>query len=389
MKIEKIYLITWLQRTTIHLQEMYDFLRGNFDSLQLNPDTLEQSLKALDISDVLLTEKNDFETLTAKAGAYEFTAVEDGVFSLSTTEPNISTSIPAIEDYYRNHLGPSLAYLFSKGAPLPKELSDIKEVYPIVLIVRDATDEDIELLRNEIAEKWASSVSSSTTRLYFGRKFTLARLIKRDERRDAVRDELVGNIAFLREFSKQLRQYVNLHRTMWDEVSEIRESKDLRYHDFPEVRHKIMDFLKTLFFVKARLSQMGDIAKARMEIIRPEVQEELKELNMYRYENVIADQKYIYDLWIMTIEYVKGTLELLESLFQENTQRELNTLKFITLIGATTSFFGMNIAFPWEERWPMIFPSSLAVIGLLILVSIGFYYMLKHFIYNRHFIINK
>src|SRR3989338_292309 len=151
MKIEKIYLITWLQRTTIHLQEMYDFLRGNFDSLQLNEDTLEQSLKALDISDVLLTEKNDFETLTAKAGAYEFTAVEDGVFSLSTTEPNISTSIPAIEDYYRNHLGPSLAYLFSKGAPLPKELSDIKEVYPIVLIVRDATDEDIELLRNEIA----------------------------------------------------------------------------------------------------------------------------------------------------------------------------------------------------------------------------------------------
>ena len=389
MKIEKVYLITWLQRTTVHLQEVYDFLSGNFNSLHLRKDVLERLLQALEVTDVVLTEKNDFETLTARTGAYEFMAVEDGVFSLSTTEENITVSIPAIEDYYRDRLGPALSYLFSKGAPLPKELSNVKEIYPIVLIVREATDKEIEALRNQLNDEWESSVSSGTTTMYFGRKFTIVRLLKRDERRDAVRDELVGNIAFLREFSKQLRQYVNLHRTMWDEISTIRESRKLRYRDFPEVRHKIMDFLRTLFFVKARLSQMGDIARARMELLRPEVREELKELNIFRYESVIADQRYIYDLWIMTIEYVNGTLELLESLFQENTQRELNTLKFITLLAALTGFFGMNIAFPWEERWPVVYASSVVVILILAFISIAFYYLLRHFIYNRHFRLRK
>jgi Mg2+ and Co2+ transporter CorA len=91
----------------------------------------------------------------------------------------------------------------------------------------------------------------------------------------------------------------------------------------------------------------------------------------------------------MTIDYVKDTLNFLESLFQENTQRELNTLKFITLIAAITSFFGMNIAFPWDERWHEIYVSSFTVVAIIAVVCFIFYFVLKLLIYNRYFTIQK
>src|SRR3989338_5167548 len=121
MKIEKIYLIAWIQRTTIHLQELHDLLRGNFDSLVLDRKKLEKHFKNLQISAVELKTHNDFDTLYAKAGDFEFTVVEDGVFSLSTDSKNPIKDQDKLETYYHKHLGPALAYLFSGGAPLPKE----------------------------------------------------------------------------------------------------------------------------------------------------------------------------------------------------------------------------------------------------------------------------
>ena len=137
--------------------------------------------------------------------------------------------------------------------------------------------------------------------------------------------------------------------------------------------------------MKARLQQMEDIIETKKAIHQSKESSELVDLKIDRIDNFIGDVKYVKDLWEMTIGYAKDTLHLLESLSQENIQKELSALKFITLIGAITSFFGMNIAFPWEERWPSIFHSSFVVMGIIILISFAFYYFLRIFIYNRRF----
>ena len=150
-----------------------------------------------------------------------------------------------------------------------------------------------------------------------------------------------------------------------------------------------MDFLKTLLFINARLNQMGDIAHARYVLLRVEIKGELSECNLLKFENVIADLRYVKDLWSMTIEYVKETLSLLESLYAENTQRELNAVKIITMITAITGFFGMNIAFPWDTEWQAISASSFVVVGIVGILALVLYYILKYAIYNRKFIIRQ
>ena len=136
---------------------------------------------------------------------------------------------------------------------------------------------------------------------------------------------------------------------------------------------------------KARIRQMDDIIVTRKNIRNGMSTETLDALKMNRIDNLTGDIKYIEDLWEMTIDYAKNTLQLIESLSQENIRRELNALKFVTLIAAVTSFFGMNIAFPWEERWPQTMQSSFIVVGIIILLLIMFYYFLKIFVYQRKF----
>lgn len=387
MKLERMYLATWLQRTTVHLEEIHNFFTRNFDQLILAPEVLEGFHQDINAKNVIFNELNDFDILRAEMNGMDFLATEDGVLMLSAKVSSVAETRETLERYYEGHLGPAIAYLFSRGAPLPKQLAALEEVYPILLVVRNASQKEIDELFAQMGDECSSFVQSGNVQIFFGKTFHVVRLLKNSRKVNGMLDDLLANVIFLREYDKQLRGYLNLHRVMWDEVSQIRESKTVRYRDFPAVRKKIMDFLKTLSFVKARLSQMADINIARRDLLRPEVKDELKAMGLGRFENELADQKYIADLWQMTIEYVKGTLDLLESLFQENTQRELNTLKFFTLIAATTSFFGMNIAFPWEERWPDTYLSSAAVVALIVSVCFLFYFALKEMIYNRYFVI--
>jgi len=168
-----------------------------------------------------------------------------------------------------------------------------------------------------------------------------------------------------------------LHRELWEKISYIREKRTIRYRDFPRVREEMLDYLETMSFVKARLEQMKDILSEREISSNQYVMKILTDLSLDRFAYLDAGQNYISHLWQMTTEYVHGTLSLLESLFNEHTQREITTLKYVTVVGVLTSFFGMNIAFPWEDRWSNVFRSSFEVVGLILLLAVSFYYFLK------------
>jgi membrane protein YdbS with pleckstrin-like domain len=73
----------------------------------------------------------------------------------------------------------------------------------------------------------------------------------------------------------------------------------------------------------------------------------------------------------------------------ENTQRELRLLQQVTIASMLVGFFGMNIAFPWEERWPNTFLSSFMVFGIIIIMMIVFCQIIKRVISNRRFRISS
>lgn len=383
MPAEYAYLGTWVQRTSLHLREVYNFFKDQQVTPGLDLNRGKKLWQNLELSDVTFSDRDNYESVTARCGGgIVVTFVEDGVITLRLPAEDFATAAKTLEHFYAASLGPALAYLFSRGAPLPKPLGELKTVHPFMFVTDRS--EQREAFFNILNDAIVSRVSSSGLEICFGRVLQLF-IYQRNKKHSEPTEEFIQNIVFFREFENQLANYLNLHRNIWEEVSYLREAGNLRYRDFSAIRQRIMNWLKTLFFVEARLKQMYDILAERVAGLPASIKEQLNELGLNRFDHLQANQLYVSHLWEMAIEYTKETMALLDSLFQENTQRELNALKFITFIAALTGFFGMNIAFPWEERWAGTAWSFYSVMALMAATTFIFYGVIRALIYNRKF----
>ncbi len=382
---KRIYLGTWFQRTSLHLKEFYDFIEGESSFESLNTKKLEELLKNLKISKTDFYRKQGFEIVTTQSENIDISMTEDGILLIHSEFENIESAMKNLEKFYSQKLGPSLNYLYSLGAPLPKDLTKIKEIYPLYMVSHHLTEEEINNTFKMAGDKpFLSYIKKENIEIITGNELQIINFIGETIDHELV-EELVRNMVLFREFEKQLRQYLNLHRTLWEKITAIRESKDVTLEQFPKIRSKIEDYLKTLSFVKARISQMEDILIAREATLHEtmSIKKVLNDLDlMSRFQMFKANQAYLLHLWDVTIEYAEGTISMLDSMVNENTQKEIGVLQVITFIGVLTGFFGMNIAFPWDSLWAKAFHSSFIVVGLIIIVSFFTKYILKKSVYK-------
>ena len=79
MKIEKIYIGGWFQRTMLHLTEIYDFLREGTSRLDLNKKKLQELRESLEIEDLQFgVEGFEFIEFSTKGGV-NLRISEDGL----------------------------------------------------------------------------------------------------------------------------------------------------------------------------------------------------------------------------------------------------------------------------------------------------------------------
>ena len=120
-QIEKIYVGGWFQRTSLHLSEIYDFLREAESPLDLDKDKLKNLQKDLEIN-FLEMKVEDFEYINFKSNLdVEVEIYEDGLMILEKSpETEIKDDIKKLTAYYEEKLSPALSYIFSLGAPILK-----------------------------------------------------------------------------------------------------------------------------------------------------------------------------------------------------------------------------------------------------------------------------
>lgn len=149
MTIEKIYIGGWFQRTTLQLSEIYDFLRDGSSKLALDKKKLVKLHDALDLSEIDYgVDGLEYLKFSTRVGV-NVKVFEDGLIVLNdanVTEFSLFNDIDALANYYENKLSPALSYLFSLGAPIPKELANIETVFPYFIVLNNSKKEDIEML---------------------------------------------------------------------------------------------------------------------------------------------------------------------------------------------------------------------------------------------------
>ena len=158
MKISNVYVGGWFQRTMLQLSEIYDFVRDCKSQIDLDSEKLAEFRKNLQIGKIDYGVSGEEYIEFTTALDIKVKIFEDGLIVLNNqnvSEDTLFADLDKVTDYYEQKLSPAFSYLFSLGAPVPKELANIETVFPYFIICDNASKDEInELLARTEKQKY-------------------------------------------------------------------------------------------------------------------------------------------------------------------------------------------------------------------------------------------
>ena len=367
MKIEKIYVGGWFQRTMLHLTEIYDFLREGDSRLNLDKDKLQVLRANLDIKE-LDYNVDGFEYIEYDTNDdIKVKIYEDGLIILSRAETSsvaMINDVKNITSYYEEKFSPAISYIFSLGAPVPKELAHIETVYPYFIVLNNAKQAEIEEL-----------ISKTDNEKYFrfsNENFDIVRgdvyyFVNNKKKQAEHVERYIEEQIFIREFKGQLHRYLHLHRTIWEKIDEVKEQTKVKGKNIMDFYDKLEGYSKTINLVETRINQMNTYLKTREKIAKKD--NDLNEflcVMEYRYETLDDTLSYIKQIWAMTKNYVNSAMKLFNDLQSEITQKSVSDLTVVTSMGVGASLLGLFT----ETELPAV--TAPGIMYFLILAAIGY-----------------
>lgn len=342
MNIDKVYIGGWFQRTMLQLSEIYDFLREGTSQLKLDQKKLTSLRKDLRIGKIDYyvrgLEYLEFSTdlnITVKI-------FEDGLITLENSNVHEDTLFTDIEDltsYYETRLSKAMNYLFSLGAPVPKELANIENIYPYFIVLNKATKEQISDLMVRIEKQKYFEFNNKKFDVIRGNKYYF--INNKTEDIDSIEHYIEEQI-FIREFKGQLHRYLNLHRIIWEKIADVKENAYVKGKNIVEFSSKIEDYYKTITLIEGRINQMSTYISTREKIAKSDTElAEFLEVQGYRYETLKDTLVYIQHLWSMTKNYVNSAKSLFSDLESKVTEKSIGNLTIVTSMGVGASLIGL------------------------------------------------
>lgn len=320
----------WYQRTTLHLSEIYDLFELGHSKLKLSEKKLKDFQKGLDLKKVT-REAGYLEYVKAVTNSdIEIRYYEDGLYILEVYSDNLGKGRQLLEDYYKRKLNPAISYIFSLGAPTPRVLANIDITHPTVVAVRSNDPKNYKVNQEKYGEVY-SEITSKDATVYKTPKYIFVALKTGDS---ASIDELVEMQIFFREFKDQLEKYLDIHRKIWEEISEIKDRKYIVAKDVGETRSKLESYKKTIDLISNRINQMGNYVDTRQLIAKDlKINEQLVTLFQYKYDVLSNTHQYIKELWQMTENYIDSAIQVVVEIENKSTAVGIVTLQKITSVG--------------------------------------------------------
>ena len=367
MKISNVYIGGWFQRTMLQLSEVYDFLRNGESQLKLNKKKLAELRKNLNIGSVEYGVSGEEFIVVTTGNRLQVKIFEDGLIVIGSSEVSEETlfaDIERLKSYYESQLSPAINYLFSLGAPVPKELAHIENIYPYFVVCDNATREDIaELLSKTERQKYFEFDNKSYSVLR-GDKYYF---INNKKTSKSNIERYVEEQVFIREFKGQLHRYLNLHRIIWEKIDTVKDRARVRGSDVVMFSTKLESYAKTVTLIDGRIRQMSTYISTRERIAKQDKDlEEFLAISGFRYETLRNTLEYIKDLWDMTKNYVQSAQKLFDGIKQDVTSSSINSLTIVTSMSAGAAILDLfTESEPSFTTFGFIYFFVLAIIGWL------------------------
>lgn len=342
MKISNVYIGGWFQRTMLQLSEIYDFLRECKTQLNLEQSKLEEYRKNLSIGKIDYSVAGEEYIKFTTAENITVKIFEDGLIILNNekvSEDTLFADIDKVTDYYENKLSPAFSYLFSLGAPVPKELANIETVYPYFIVCNNSTKDELSELLSRTEKQKYFEFTNSNYDVIRGDKYYF--INNKKQTLDNI-ERYIEEQVFIREFKGQLHRYLNLHRIIWEKIDAVKENAKVKGADIVKFTTKLEGYAKTINLIDGRIKQMSTYISTREKIAKND--EDLQEflaISGYRYETLRDTLQYIGHLWDMTKNYVASAQKLFDGIKQDVTSSSIDSLTIVTSMSAGASIIGL------------------------------------------------
>ncbi|MCI8394266.1 MAG: hypothetical protein HFH86_02135 [Bacilli bacterium] len=342
MEISNVYIGGWFQRTMLQLSEIYDFLRECKTELKLDQEKLQEHRKNLEFGNIEYgVAGEEFLTFSTACGI-QVKIFEDGLIVLNNqnvSENTLFADIDKVQDYYENKLSPALNYLFSLGAPVPKELASIESVYPYFIVCDNSSQEQIhEMLVKTEKQKYFEFKNDKYSVIRGDKYYFINNKSKSNDEIERYIEEQV----FIREFKGQLHRYLNMHRIIWEKIDEVKSHIKVKGSEIVKFTTKLEGYAKTINLIDGRIKQMSTYISTREKIAKSDQElAEFLEISGYRYETLRDTLQYIQYLWSMTQNYVSAAQKQFSSLKADVTSKSVNSLTIVTSMSAGAAILGL------------------------------------------------
>lgn len=342
VKITNIYIGGWFQRTMLQLSEVYDFLRNAETKLNLDRDKLSELRKALAIGSISYGVSGEEFVSFVTSEHVHVKIFEDGLIVLNS--PNVSeetlfADVEYLENYYEQKLTPAINYLFSLGAPVPKELADIENIYPYFIVCDNASKDEISELLSRTERQKYFEFDTNNYNVIRGDKYYFINNKKKSI--DTI-ERYIEEQVFIREFKGQLHRYLDLHRIIWEKIDNVKDRAKVKGKDIIMFTTKLEGYAKTINLIDGRIRQMSTYISTREKIAKSDPDlEEFLAISGFRYETLRDTLEYIKYLWDMTRDYVNQAQKLFESIKNDITSGDIKNLTIVTSMSAGAAILSL------------------------------------------------
>jgi len=348
-------------------------------NLPLNKEKILELKNKLNFRQV--TRENDFlEYVLAKNNnGITLYYYEDGLYLLETEADFVDIAKDKLEKFYNELLNPAISYIFSLGAPTPKVLAHIKSDHPSVVLV-ETTDPSLFKVDKNIFGEVYSIIYSDKFNVFKTPDYIIIAVNKADVKSSM---DLVGMQVFFREFKDQLERYLNIHRTIWEEITNIKDKGSIRGQDIVKNRMRLESYDRSINLINNRINQMGSYIKTRQSISAElKIEEHLVKVFDYKFETLSNTLAYIKEVWMMTKDYVKNVTSVLTEIENQSLNNSIKSLQLITSIGVISGIVG----YLTKTELPRITNAGwlylLVLISATILINILIYFYYRNIKYR-------
>ena len=374
MKIQKIALGYWYQRTSLHLAEMNDFLLGIGSPLDLDAHKLHELRTNLHIESVR-TDVDVLERLEVKfGGSLSSRIYEDGLVLVMKEYEELESDIKDLNDFFQNNFLPAVKYLFSLGAPVPRELAGVNTPTPIFIVAQNASAEEAKDLISKFHPA-SAEMDQKTIQVFKGGNYYLINVLGDFDKEE----HLIESLIFFKEFKAQLHHYLNLHRVLWEKIEAIKEKGSIRGKDVSKMRSELESYKKTVELIAGRIEQMDLYIPTRASIVSDnDWAKLLTGILKFQYDNLDHNLEYIKSLWKMTLAYLDSAIQIFSDVSALSTRDSVNALTIISSIGVISGILNFLVI----DKFPHLTKIGISYFVILLLTAIVINRLLR-FVYKH------